>query len=189
MHLSSERGIIRLVEQDAWMMDILHTAAQLGLPDWWICAGFVRSKIWDTLHGYEEPTPLPDVDVVFFDRSCTSEETEKELEARLRLLRPEVPWSVKNQARMHAINGNPPYTSSVDAISKFPETATALGVTLGAAGHVRLAAPCGIQDALNMLVKPTPYFAEHEQMLEVYRKRVARKNWPAQWPRIEVTGI
>ncbi len=30
-------------------MEILETANSLNLPDWWICAGFVRSKIWDTL--------------------------------------------------------------------------------------------------------------------------------------------
>ena len=36
----------------------------------------------------------------------------------------------KNQARMHVVNNMLPYSSSVDAISKFPETATALGVTL-----------------------------------------------------------
>ena len=28
----------------------------------------MRSKIWDYLHQYEKRTPLPDVDVIFFDK-------------------------------------------------------------------------------------------------------------------------
>jgi hypothetical protein len=30
----------------------------INLPDWWVCAGFVRSKIWDTLQGFKERTPI-----------------------------------------------------------------------------------------------------------------------------------
>jgi hypothetical protein len=40
------------------MMDIIKSAKSLNLPDWWICAGFVRSKIWYTLHYFNERTPI-----------------------------------------------------------------------------------------------------------------------------------
>ena len=40
------------------MMDLLKGAKSLNLPDWWICAGFVRSKIWDVLHGFDERTTI-----------------------------------------------------------------------------------------------------------------------------------
>ena len=46
---------------------------------------------------------------------------------------------------MHVVNNMPPYSSSVNAISKFPETATALGVTLDELNNVILTAPCGIE--------------------------------------------
>ncbi|WP_251360287.1 nucleotidyltransferase family protein, partial [Staphylococcus aureus] len=55
---------------------------------------------------------------------------EQSLETKLMNIDATIPWSVKNQARMHVVNNMPPYSSSVNAISKFPETATALGVTL-----------------------------------------------------------
>lgn len=80
------------------------------------------------------------------------------MEMQLKQLIPDVPWSVKNQARMHTVNNIPPYLSSVDAISKFPETATALGLKLGDQDDVVLAAPCGIDDVLGMIVKPPPIF-------------------------------
>ena len=48
--------IISLIKEDQWMMEILTSAKALNLPDWWICAGFVRSKIWDVLHDFSERT-------------------------------------------------------------------------------------------------------------------------------------
>lgn len=187
MHpLNNEEDIIRLISTDEWMMDILHAAKSLELPDWWVCAGFVRSKIWDTLHGYEERTPLPDVDVVYFDASNTDEMVEKGLEAKLRHLMPDVPWSVKNEARMHEINNFPPFCSSVDAISRFPETVTALGVMLDAEEQVILTAPCGIEDLLRMHVKPSPYYRDHPDRIGIYQQRIMKKNMRAKWPLVTV---
>ncbi|MBN8190599.1 nucleotidyltransferase family protein [Bacillus sp. NTK074B] len=42
----SEQDIINLVKKDAWMMSMIEAAKMLHLPDWWICAGFIRSKVW-----------------------------------------------------------------------------------------------------------------------------------------------
>ena len=130
-------------------MDILRSAQSLNLPDWWVCAGFVRSKIWDVLHEFKERTPLPDIDVIYFDESNTDEEIEKSYESILKQRQPTIPWSVKNQARMHTVNNDFPYSSSTEAIAKFPETATALGVKLDEEGKLVLTAPHGIKDVVN----------------------------------------
>ena len=180
---ATDQDILQLVTADAWMMDVLRHAQSLDLPDWWVCAGFVRSKVWDTLHGYERTT-LPDIDVVYYDASCLEEHIEKELEERLHARAPGLPWSVKNQARMHIANGEESYASSTDAISKFPETATALGVRLDKRGRLELTAPCGVEDAWGLIVRPTPHFAATPERMAVYRKRVAKKQWQAKWPRV-----
>jgi len=52
---------------DPWRMTCLEAVAALALPDGWIGAGFLRTLVWDRLHGFAEPTPLADVDVVFFE--------------------------------------------------------------------------------------------------------------------------
>ncbi|WP_139998226.1 nucleotidyltransferase family protein [Paenibacillus paridis] len=186
MNLRTENDILALVQEDEWMMDILRTVSTLHLPDWWVCAGFIRSKIWDVLHGFRERTATPDVDVIYFDDSNIEEDVEKRLEARLRVLQPHIPWSVKNEARMHLIDQAPPYLSCTDAMSKFPETATALGLTLDDDDQVRLAAPCGIADAIQMKVRPTPFFAGSAERLSYYEQRIARKNWKQRWPLIQV---
>lgn len=185
----NEQDIISLAAGDEWAMEVLRAARQLALPDWWVCAGFVRSMIWDHLHGFAERTPLADVDVVYYDAGCLDEGAEKALERRLSGLMSGVPWSVKNQARMHLVNGNPPYASSVDAISKFPETATALGLSLGAAGEVILAAPWGIEDVVGMMVRPTPLFRSRRDLAAYYEARVAKKNWPSIWHKVQTEPV
>lgn len=75
--LENKEDVIKLIQSDENMMKIIHTAGLLDLPDWWICAGFVRSKIWDTLHGFKERTVTPDVDVIYFDPAKIDEDYEK----------------------------------------------------------------------------------------------------------------
>lgn len=187
--LKKKEDVIKLIQTDEGMMEIIHAASSLDLPDWWICAGFVRSKIWDTLHGFKERTLTPDIDVIYFEPANIDEDFEKTLEAELKTLMPDVPWSVKNQARMHVVNQIPPYTSSEDAISKFPETATALGVKLDKEKRLILTAPCGLEDVLHMEIKPTPFFTETRERAAIYEERLIKKNWTAKWPMVKVQDI
>lgn len=186
MKLTNEQDIIQLVKEDRWMMDILQTAKQLQLSDWWVCAGFVRSKIWDTLHGFEERTPFPDIDVVYFDAKNIDESEEKKYEQQLLHMSPNVPWSVKNEARMHIISNMPPFSSSVDAISKFPETATALGLKLNEQDEIVLAAPWGVQDVINLEIRPTPYYETTKEYANIYEERVSKKKWKEKWSKVKV---
>jgi hypothetical protein len=186
MQIENEKDVLHVVNSDQWMMDILKATSSLNLPDWWVCAGFVRSKIWDVLHGFSERTSIPDVDVVYFDKSNLDELEEKRLEEVLHNILPGVPWSVKNEARMHSVNGMPPYTSTIDAISKFPETATALGLKLDGQGDVMLSAPCGIHDVIKLEVKPTPYFIQNKKLSKIYESRILQKNWKVTWNMIKV---
>ena len=60
----TEQDILDLIAKDEWMMGVLRTARSLHLPDWMIGAGFVRNKVWDYLHGYENiEVPTADIDL------------------------------------------------------------------------------------------------------------------------------
>lgn len=177
----NERDIVRLVERDAWMMEVLRAAAALALPDWMIGAGFVRSKVWDTLHGYTERTPVPDIDVIYFDPADCSEEAEERLQERLREKMP-LQWSVTNQARMHVENHEKPYKNSEDALAHWVETPTCVAVTLRA-GRVELIAPHGIADLVNLVVRPSPLYSRG---IALYRERVKKKRWQERWPKLKI---
>ena len=187
--LRNKEYIIDLIQNDNVMMEIIRAASTLEIPDWWICAGFVRSKVWDTLHGFSERTSIPDVDVIYFDEVNIDESYDEKIEEQLKAVMPSIPWSVKNQARMHKVNSIPPYTSSEDAISKFPETATAIGVKLDKENKIVLTTPYGVDDLVNLQVKPTPYFTESKERISIYQKRIIKKNWKAIWPNIKITHI
>ena len=44
MNITSVADIENLVRSDPWMMKVLQAAEELGLPDWWIGAGFLRGR-------------------------------------------------------------------------------------------------------------------------------------------------
>jgi hypothetical protein len=184
--LSSERDILALVADDAGMMAALTAVAGLGLPDCWIGAGFLRAAVWDRLHGYAERTTLDDIDVIYFDPEAPDPAAEVALEQRLAGRLPGLPWSVKNQARMHARNGDAPYGSSAEALAHWLETPTAVALRLSEAGGLELLAPLGTRDLLDLTVRPTPHARAHKDRLAAYRARMEHKNWPAIWPKLRV---
>ncbi|CAM4208868.1 nucleotidyltransferase family protein [Paenibacillus alkaliterrae] len=134
MKLKNEEDIIRLIQEDVWMIDILEAVKSLDLPDWWVCAGFVCSKIWDVLHGFTVRTPLPDIDIVYFDNSNIEEIEEKTLEEKLRNIN-------------------------------------------------------GIQDIINLQLKPTPYFCETNERAKIYEDRIVKKNWKDRWSKINIVHV
>jgi len=93
-------------------------------------------------------------------------------------------WSVKNQARMHLANNEPAYESLSDALSKWPETATAVAVRIDEAGQFEVIAPHGLTDLFRLIVAPTPHFENGR--LARYRERVEQKSWRKTWPLLRV---
>ncbi|WP_334072834.1 MULTISPECIES: nucleotidyltransferase family protein [Paenibacillus] len=162
------------------MIQDLKAVADLDLPEGCIAAGYLRNFVWDVLHGYEERTPLQDVDVLYYDPYCLDEEAEKEYDKQLRLKVPERNWSVKNQARMHIRNGNPPYASVEDAMRYWPETATAVSARWNRTGRPEFLAPYDLEDLLQLRVRQSPLFSDRNFFL----KRVHDKAWLRIWPRL-----
>lgn len=181
--------LILLIRSDPAMMAALDAVRGLGLPDGWISAGFVRNRLWDHLHGFTQPTPLNDIDVIYFDPDGLDEAQEKRLEAVLRARLPGTPWQVRNQARMAERNGDPPYRSIEDALLHWCETPTAVGVRLGEANDIEVKAPLGLGDLFAMLVRPTPFARAHSHRLAQYKERMLRKNWPRLWPKVKVLNL
>lgn len=167
---------------DPVRLRILQQVRALDLPDCWVAAGFVRSAVWDHLH--QRPTSaLPeDIDVIWFDPDNASAERDADLETRLRHSDPTLDWSVKNQARMHLRNDDPPYTSASQAMTHWVETATAIAVRLTPTGAIEVAAPLGLEDLFGLIVRPTERF--RGEKYPIYQARQRDKDWPARWPKL-----
>lgn len=173
-----------LIASDRARMRVLALVAELGLPDCWVGAGFVRSRVWDHLHGFPESPPCGDIDVVWFDPRQADPEADVALESILRARDGRLAWSVKNQARMHVRNADRPYRSAPDAMAHWPETATAVGVRLDARGGVEVAASFGLDDLFGLVLRPTPRF--RAEKYPIYLERIRTRDWQSRWPRLSM---
>jgi uncharacterized protein len=181
----SARDVVGVIEADLEAMKVLRAAAALELPDWWIGAGFVRNRVWDAISDLPA-RPDRDVDVAYFDPGMPDPREDEHAEARAVAILPGVPWEIRNQARMHLRNGDEPCTSTLDAMSRWPETATCVGVTLRGESPVLMSCH-GLDDLVRMVVRPSPAFDNPAGRAKV-RRRVETKGWLGRWAglRLEV---
>jgi len=175
-----------ILQADSDRQRLLAHVRALDLPDCWIGAGFARDAVWDALHNRPPTIPSGDIDVIWFNKSCIDKAADDAIETRLRTLEPTFAWSVKNQARMHARNNDPPYASSIDAIRFWPETATAIAVRLQQNNQIEVAAPLGLDDLFHLIVRPTARFADEKR--PVFQERVRTKRWLEKWPSLKLAN-
>lgn len=169
--------LISLIKEDRFRMDLLCVVSSLNLPDWYIAAGFVRNLIWDHLHNCK-PTPLNDVDVIYFSKEAINEE------AYLNLLyssHPHIKWQLKNQAFMHERNLDSPYRSSVHAMEHWPEIETAIGVKLEANGKVVVASPFNITHIFHGNITHNK-----KRDKSVFLNRIEERKWLEVWPNLKI---
>lgn len=176
----------QLIAADAYRLSLLQAVRSLALPDAWIGAGCVRNAVWDALHGRPATAPHSDIDVIWFDPAACSPEQDLALEAELTMACPGPQWSVRNQARMHLRNGDAPYASATDALRYWPETATAVAVRLTREDRIEIAAPLGLQDLWQGLLRPAGAFATDKQAQ--FAARVDGRGWLARWPQLRVVA-
>jgi hypothetical protein len=176
-----ETRIIEWIRDDPERMVALEAVSRLDLNDCCIAAGFVRNLVWDRLHEKNPLTPLNDVDVIYFDPANPCAETDSSLEARLEAMS-SLPWSVKNQARMHLRNGDRAYTSTRDAMSHWVELETAVGVRLSRRGRMEVIAPFGTARLFENSITRN---RRRRQSSDFY-DRVEDKQWLTRWPNLKV---
>lgn len=165
-------------------MRLLKIVREIGLPDSFIGAGAVRNLVWDSLHSYTKRTPLNDVDVIYFDSSDLSSEKDLEIWKKFREIEPNINWNVFNQARAHIKDPKRDAAlSTEEGVAYWSETPTCIGVRLNSDDSFSICAPYGIQDLMNLIVRPIP---EPRQNLELYNERVTQKNWGNIWPKLNI---
>ncbi len=173
-----EDRVREIIAADAGAMAQLRAVRALDLPDCCTSGGFLRNRVWDALSRSATPYRA-DTDVLFFDAVDMCKTREQALEAALTEAVPDAEWQVRNQARMHLANGDPPYRDTAHAMSYWLETCTAVGVRLKADDRLTIVAPLGLDDLLGLVFRPTDAGLRRRA---VYRQRLDTKPWRAQWP-------
>jgi uncharacterized protein len=185
---SVDARLEEIIRSTGWLVRALEAARSVDAPDWLIGAGAVRTAVWDRLHGYENPTSVDDIDLVFFDARDLSKQRDRQVEAMLRAVLPDAPWDAKNQASVHlwyprkfgyAVE---PLRSSADAVATWPETATAVGLRLTDDEQLRVCAPLGLHDLLGLVHRRNP----RRVSVEEYERRLSTKRIAERWPRVTI---
>ncbi len=186
--VNAEGELQAIVRSTDWLMRALAAARQVDPPDWWIGAGAIRTAVWDQLHGYEEPTPRADIDLIFFDSHDLSEERDHEIETALKHALPGVTWDAKNQAAVHLWFPKKfgysvePFECAADAVATWPETATCVAVKLAGDDELVVHAPLGLDDLFAMVFRRNPARAT----IEEYERRLASKRIAEKWHRVRI---
>lgn len=162
------------------ILRVLKIVEALSLPDCWVGGGFIRNATWDSLHEYSFRSLHQDIDIIFFDKNLHNENYCIFLDKYLSQNFPGENWSVKNQFLMQRDFNLLGYTCSEDAMRYWPETCTAIAARVKG-NSIELLLPYGVEDLLNLTVRPTPYFKDNP---EIILRRAKSKNWRKHWPNL-----
>lgn len=180
----TESDVIKLLQADTEFMEVAKSIAALNIPNWCIFSGFVRNKVWDHIHGNSSPTKSSDVDLAIY--APANEKLASTIYQRLKTSHPTYEWDISNLAFTHIENGDEPYTSLYDGLSKELDTIMSIGFSLDQAGQLAIASPHGIEDLINCTIRPTPIIYAHPERRQLIADRIAAKQMLAKWPLMQV---
>ena len=185
---SQLKALEGIVLKNPVLRAILEKLPAVRLPNYYVGAGCVTQTVWNYLSDRDLLSDINDVDVVYFDGTDVSSDTEARWSESVQSLFPGIPIEidVKNEARVHlwyeSHFGYPiqPYQSVEEAIDSWPTTATAIGVRLEDDGFLAVYAPYGLNDLFGMTVRPNKVQITEE----IYLAKV--KRWKACWPGLTI---
>ncbi len=186
--ISENDALLDILRQSPMIVGILENALLLELPNWYLGAGCIAQTVWNHRHGFDLTYNILDCDLVYYDSSDISAETEnsylrsgKELFKGL-----PVPVEIVNEARVHLWYQKhfgysiTQYKSVEEAIDTWPTTATSIGIRYEGKGNFNIYAPFGTEDLLNMIVRANKKLITRE----IYHKKVER--WSKAWPGLTI---
>ncbi|KQY71043.1 MULTISPECIES: nucleotidyltransferase family protein [unclassified Brevundimonas] len=179
-----ESRLVDIVRADPGLMHVLRGIRDQDLPDWRIFSGAVYQSVWNALTGRPAGYGVRDYDVGYFDPD-TSWDAEDVVIKRVAAAFDEPFRStveVRNQARVPiwfpAHFGEPydPLSGTDEALERFVAPAFAIGVRLEKDDAVSVAAPLGLDDMFNLVLRPNPNRGVARDWLRVVER--ARARWP-----------
>ncbi len=182
--MSLEPRLVEVVRADPGLMHVLTVMRGLELPDWRVFSGAVYQSVWNAVTGREPGYGVRDYDVGYFDPD-TSWDAEDAIIKRVAAAFEEPFRSkveVRNQARVPlwfpAHFGEPyaPLSGTDEALARFVAPAFAVGVRLEADDTMSVAAPLGLEDVFEMVLRPNPNRGVAKDWARVVER--ARARWP-----------
>lgn len=156
----------------------------------YLSAGVIRNLVWSILHGQHYKIENTEIDVIFYD--LVDEHTEQQrLTLLLKQQFPENEWDVVNQAFVHKWyktdqgQSIAQYSSLLDALSVWVETATAIAVRLLETGDLDIVAPFELNDLFELKLCWNNRLVSRD----VFIQRVQSKRFLEKWQKLRIVEI
>lgn len=172
------------IRQSRRVMTVLLAARGAGLPQWRLFAGAVYQTLWNSVTGRPADFGIRDYDVGYYDSDLSEEAESKRQQAVRSSVLPEIREQVEvtNQARVHLWfeeHFGRRYEALKDtdsALRRSLFTAHAVGIRLEPDDSISIAAPYGLRDIFDLVLRPNPelgYLAA-----QAGKAQEARERWP-----------
>nr|WP_235562793.1 nucleotidyltransferase family protein [Brevundimonas sp. Root1423] len=183
-----ETRLALIVRANPDLMHVLRTVRALDLPDWRIFSGAVYQGVWNNATGRPVGYGIKDYDIGYFDPDTSWDAEDVFIKRVAAAFDP--PFrdlvEVRNQARVHLWfrdrfgEDYEALTGTDEALARFVAPAFAVGVRLEKDDAISVAAPFGLEDMFDMVLRPNP-------------RREPAKGWTravesarARWPELTV---
>ena len=182
-----QKQLENMIRKQSFLMDVL-MALQKIAPLAYLSAGVIRNWVWSKIHEQDYLFEHTEIDVIFYDLKDEMDQDALEINKRLAALFPNNHWDVTNQAWVHrwyrtssgaAIS---PLKSIEQAMSYWPETATAVAVRLNDRNQLEIIAPFGLNDLFELKLRWNQTLVTKE----VFIKRMQSKAFLQRWPKLEL---
>jgi hypothetical protein len=151
-----------IIRADPDLMYLLQRLRSLELPQWRLVAGCLYQTVWNKLTGRPRGTGIKDYDLAYYDAANLSWEAEDTVIRQVAAATRDCvgPIEGRNQARVHLwfserFGCSYPHLSSADeSLRYYASIVHAVGVRLENDGRIDIAAPFGLDDVFDMVIRP-----------------------------------
>jgi len=129
--------VVKILHKNLLFICLLERLNNFGLPNWYVGGGSIPQIIWNHFHNFDDNFGINDFDVVYFNSKDLSYEAEDMFIKKGEKIFKDFPIKVeiRNEARVHLWYSKKfgrkikPFKSVEEAISTFPTTSSAIGVS------------------------------------------------------------
>ena len=182
--MDRKNDFLKILKKNSELMFILDEVSVLNLPNYYLAAGSVFQTVWNYSDGNNLMTGIHDIDIVYFDKEISADNSAKNDKKLEKVLSEKFPYQfdIHNEAYMHLWhNGNKvPYKNTENAIERFIATVHAIGITKNAK-QITLFAPFGLDDIEHRLIRPI-YHPDNSK--ELYETKV--KKWQSRFNHLTI---
>lgn len=180
-----EQRLKSMISENKFLTDLLIQLHAID-PHAYLSAGVIRNWVWATLHGQVYCFERTEIDVIFHAQEEQHNTQSHKIRNALIQHYPHHIWDVTNQAWVHqwyrTEKGETilPLESIHQALSYWPETATAIALRLNENHQLDIIAPFGLYDLFELKLRWNDRLVSRG----VFIKRIQSKQFLERWPNL-----